>query len=85
MKAYDIEIPEEAIEACRLRMRQGRFTTSEIEAILISKGVPRQSGNYWIFPANRAADRIVQKARKMRLVRIVARCNQKAIFELKAL
>lgn len=84
MKAYDIEIPEEAIEACRLRMRQGRFTTSEIESILISKGVPRQSGN-WIFPANRAADRIVQKARKMRLVRIVARCNQKAIFELKSL
>jgi hypothetical protein len=62
MKVYNIEIPQSAIDASIARMKQqGSFTANVITNIILD--IMGASGNDGV--AYRAADRIIQKQRKL--------------------
>lgn len=67
MYVYGIPITDEQIEACLAKMRAApMFATSTIEAEAVRAGIPERIGASWqsIYPANRLADRLVQRERK---------------------
>ena len=62
MKVYGVEITPQQIKSAKDRMKQGFFTSGDIESALLKAGVPRATGYNLV--AYRAADRIIQSARK---------------------
>lgn len=76
MKIYGIEITPQQIEAAESRMRKGNFYSYEIDRALQLSGVPdrgpkRSPLSPPEFVAMRAADRLIQKHRKLGNIRYV--------------
>jgi hypothetical protein len=66
VRVYGVEIPQSAIDAAVVRMREGRpFTATLIESVLRSNGVPNVGRDYYGCVSYRAADRIIQQQRRM--------------------
>ena len=68
MKIHDTEITQPQLDACIARMKSEPFRAGQIEQTAIAAGVPKMVGYNLI--AGRVADRLIQKFRKTRNIRV---------------
>jgi hypothetical protein len=68
MTIHDYEVPEEVVLKCEAVMMRGAFRANEITAVAIQAGVPESIEREYV--ACRVADRLIQKHRKAKTIRM---------------
>jgi hypothetical protein len=68
MTIHNYKVPEEVILKCEAVMMRGSFRANEIAAVAIQAGVPDYIGYEYV--ACRVADRLIQKHRKAKTIRM---------------
>ena len=68
MKIHDTVITQDQLDTCIARMKSEPFRAGDIAKVAIQSGVPEFVGREFI--AHRVADRLIQKFRKARNIRV---------------